>query len=319
MPVEVGLVTDTTAAVTSGLTDGTTVITGTVSAQQASSGTGTQAGFGGLGGLGGGGAFPGGGTSCDAAGASHERRDARTLRHVRERPGTSWTKRPSQAHRTLIDIHDLWRVYHLGTVMVEALRGVSLRVDEGEFVAIVGPSGSGKSTLMNIIGCLDRPSAGTYVLAGTPMAGLDDDELARLRSRAIGFVFQSYNLLARTSAIDNVATPLLYQGVGRRERMERAQRALEALGLGDRLEHLPSELSGGQQQRVAIARALVTNPSIILADEPTGNLDSASGVEVMARFHALHREGRTIVLITHDHEVAAQAPRQIHVRDGQII
>ena len=148
------------------------------------------------------------------------------------------------------------------------------------------------------------------------MAGLDDDELARLRSRAIGFVFQSYNLLARTSAIDNVATPLLYQGVGRRERMERAKRSLEALGLGDRLEHLPSELSGGQQQRVAIARALVTDPSIILADEPTGNLDSASGVEVMARFHALHREGRTIVLITHDHDVAAQAPRQIHVRDG---
>jgi putative ABC transport system ATP-binding protein len=226
---------------------------------------------------------------------------------------------PSQARRTLIDIRDLWRVYHLGTVTVEALRGVSLQVHEGEFVAIVGPSGSGKSTLMNIIGCLDRPSAGTYVLAGTPIAGLDDDELARLRSRAIGFVFQSYNLLARTSAIDNVATPLLYQGVGRRDRMERSRHALEALGLGDRVEHLPSELSGGQQQRVAIARALVTDPSIILADEPTGNLDSASGVEVMARFHALHREGRTIVLITHDHDVAAQAPRQIHVRDGQIV
>ena len=220
--------------------------------------------------------------------------------------------------RTLIDIHDLWRVYNLGTVVVEALRGVSIQVHEGEFVAIVGPSGSGKSTLMNIIGCLDRPSAGTYVRAGTPIAGRDDDELARLRSRDIGFVFQSYNLLSRTSAIENVATPLLYQGVGRRERMGRARRSLEALGLGDRLEHLPSELSGGQQQRVAIARALVTNPSIILADEPTGNLDSASGVEVMARFHALHREGRTIVLITHDHEVAAQAPRQIHVRDGRI-
>jgi putative ABC transport system ATP-binding protein len=237
-------------------------------------------------------------------------------------PGSAWDVMDQQqppGRRTLIDIRDLWRVYHLGTVTVEALRGVSLQVHDGEFVAIVGPSGSGKSTLMNIIGCLDRPSAGTYVLAGTPMAGLDDDELARLRSRAIGFVFQSYNLLARTSAIDNVATPLLYQGVGRRERMERSKHALEALGLGDRLEHLPSELSGGQQQRVAIARALVTNPSIILADEPTGNLDSASGVEVMARFHALHREGRTIVLITHDHDVAAQAPRQIHVRDGQIV
>ena len=236
-------------------------------------------------------------------------------------PGSAWDvmdRGPSPTRRTLIDIQDLWRVYHLGTVTVEALRGVSLQVHEGEFVAIVGPSGSGKSTLMNIIGCLDRPSAGTYVLAGTPMAGLDDDELARLRSRAIGFVFQSYNLLARTSAIDNVATPLLYQGVGRRERMERSKHALEALGMGDRLTHLPSELSGGQQQRVAIARALVTSPSIILADEPTGNLDSASGVEVMARFHELHREGRTIVLITHDHEVAAQAPRQVHVRDGQI-
>jgi len=237
------------------------------------------------------------------------------------RPGTPWDMLdhgPAPMARTLIDIHDLWRVYNLGTVVVEALRGVSIQVHEGEFVAIVGPSGSGKSTLMNIIGCLDRPSAGTYVLAGTPIAGLDDDELARLRSRDIGFVFQSYNLLSRTSAIENVATPLLYQGVGRRERMGRARRSLEALGLGDRLEHLPSELSGGQQQRVAIARALVTNPSIILADEPTGNLDSASGVEVMARFHALHREGRTIVLITHDHEVAAQAPRQIHVRDGRI-
>ena len=211
-------------------------------------------------------------------------------------PGSAWAPAPGQpplAPRTLIDIADLWRVYNLGTVVVEALRGVSIRVDDGEFVAIVGPSGSGKSTLMNIIGCLDRPSAGSYVLAGIDVAGLDDDELARLRSRAIGFVFQSYNLLARTSALENVATPLLYQGVGRGSGWSARKRSLEALGLGDRLEHLPSELSGGQQQRVAIARALVTDPSIILADEPTGNLDSASGVEVMARFHALHREGRT--------------------------
>ncbi len=239
-------------------------------------------------------------------------------------PGPSWAPgavpgpQPWPSAGGLIQIADLWRVYHLGSVVVEALRGVSIRVDQGEFVAIVGPSGSGKSTLMNIIGCLDRPSAGTYVLAGTSVAGLDDDELARLRSREIGFVFQSYNLLSRTSAIDNVATPLLYQGAGRRERYERAKRSLEALGLGDRLGHMPSELSGGQQQRVAIARALVTDPAIILADEPTGNLDSASGVEVMARFHALHQQGRTIVLITHDHDVAAQAPRQIHVRDGMI-
>jgi putative ABC transport system ATP-binding protein len=241
-------------------------------------------------------------------------------------PGSAWLPAPHPGAvavpplgDVLIDIRDLWRVNHLGTVEVQALRGVSLQVRQGEFVAIVGPSGSGKSTLMNVIGCLDRPSSGTYVLAGTSIDGLGDDELARLRSREIGFVFQSYNLLARTSALDNVATPLLYQGVGRRERMERSKAALEALGLGERLDHLPSELSGGQQQRVAIARALVTNPSIILADEPTGNLDSASGVEVMARFHALHREGRTIVLITHDHEVAAQAPRQVHVRDGQLL
>ena len=233
-------------------------------------------------------------------------------------PGAVTGPQPWPSAGALIQIADLWRVYHLGTVVVEALRGVSIQVDQGEFVAIVGPSGSGKSTLMNIIGCLDRPSAGTYVLAGTSVAGLDDDELARLRSREIGFVFQSYNLLSRTSAIDNVATPLLYQGAGRRERYERAKRSLEALGLGDRLGHMPSELSGGQQQRVAIARALVTDPAIILADEPTGNLDSASGVEVMARFHALHQQGRTIVLITHDHDVAAQAPRQIHVRDGMI-
>jgi putative ABC transport system ATP-binding protein len=240
-------------------------------------------------------------------------------------PGTPWLPAPHPGMaptpplgEVLIDIRDLWRVYHLGTVEVQALRGVSLQVRQGEFVAIIGPSGSGKSTLMNIIGCLDRPSAGGYVLAGTSVDGLGDDELARLRSREIGFVFQSYNLLSRTSAIDNVATPLLYQGVARRERMQRAKAALEALGLGDRLDHLPSELSGGQQQRVAIARALVTDPAIILADEPTGNLDSASGEEVMARFHALHRQGRTIVLITHDAEVAAMAPRQVHVRDGRL-
>ncbi len=231
----------------------------------------------------------------------------------------AWGQPDTPGVSQLIDIRDLWRVYRLGSVVVEALRGVSLQVRQGEFVAIVGPSGSGKSTLMNIIGCLDRPSAGSYVLAGTSVEGQSDDELARLRSREIGFVFQSYNLLARTSALDNVATPLLSQGVGRRERMERASAALTELGLGERLDHMPSELSGGQQQRVAIARALVTNPSIILADEPTGNLDTASGVEVMARFHALHRQGRTIVLITHDSEVAAQAPRQVHVRDGRLV
>jgi putative ABC transport system ATP-binding protein len=172
--------------------------------------------------------------------------------------------------------------------------------------------------MMNIIGCLDRPTAGVYRLAGTPVASLDDDGLARLRSRTIGFVFQSYNLLPRTSALDNVATPLLYQGVGRRDRIARATAALERLGLGDRLDHEPTELSGGQQQRVAVARAIVTDPALILADEPTGNLDSASGRDVLALLHELHEAGRTIVLITHDAEVAAAAERQVHIRDGMI-
>jgi len=172
--------------------------------------------------------------------------------------------------------------------------------------------------MMNIVGCLDRPSSGIYRLAGTPVASLDDDGLARLRSRTIGFVFQSYNLLPRTSALDNVATPLLYQGVGRRERVARARNALERLGLGDRLDHEPSELSGGQQQRVAVARAIVSDPALILADEPTGNLDSASGRDVLAVLHELHASGRTIVLITHDADVAAAADRQVHIRDGRI-
>jgi putative ABC transport system ATP-binding protein len=191
-------------------------------------------------------------------------------------------------------------------------------VGDGEFLAIVGPSGSGKSTMMNIIGCLDRPSSGQYVLAGTPVAELDDDGLARVRSRTIGFVFQSYNLLPRTSALDNVMTPLLYQNVSRRDRTARARAALERLGLGDRFDHEPSELSGGQQQRVAIARALVTNPALLLADEPTGNLDSASGLEVMAVLRELNATGRTIVLITHDPDVASGASRQIHLHDGRI-
>jgi putative ABC transport system ATP-binding protein len=173
--------------------------------------------------------------------------------------------------------------------------------------------------MMNIIGCLDRPTAGIYRLAGTPVAELSDDGLARLRSRTIGFVFQSYNLLPRTTALDNVATPLLYQGVGRKERVARATAALERLGLGDRLHHEPSQLSGGQQQRVAVARAIVTDPALILADEPTGNLDSASGADVLALFRELHAAGRTIVLITHDTDVAAAASRQVHIRDGRLL
>jgi putative ABC transport system ATP-binding protein len=185
-------------------------------------------------------------------------------------------------------------------------------------VAILGPSGSGKSTLLNIIGCLDRPTAGQYFLEGTSVAELGDDDLARLRSRTIGFVFQNYNLLPRTSALENVAAPLLYQGVGRRERHARAAATLERLGLGDRLRHEPSELSGGQQQRVALARALVTDPAVLLADEPTGNLDSASGAEVIGLLRELHGAGRTLVLVTHDPDVAAHADRLVQVRDGRI-
>ena len=219
----------------------------------------------------------------------------------------------------LIQLHDVSRIYDLGHVQVAALQGVDLAVQQGEFLAIVGPSGSGKSTMMNIIGCLDRPTGGTYVLNGTPVAELDDDGLAKLRSRTIGFVFQSYNLLPRTSALENVATPLLYQGVSRKDRLARAQAALERLGLGDRVNHVPTELSGGQQQRVAIARALVTEPALLLADEPTGNLDSTSGREVMALLRELNAAGRTIVMITHDSDVASAASRQVHVRDGRLV
>ena len=219
---------------------------------------------------------------------------------------------------SIVSLDRISRTYAMDRVRVNALSDVSLEVAQGEFVAIVGPSGSGKSTMMNIIGCLDRPTAGVYRLAGTAIATLGDDGLGRLRSRTIGFVFQSYNLLPRTSALDNVATPLLYQGVGRRERVARATAALERLGLGDRLDHEPTELSGGQQQRVAVARAIVTDPALILADEPTGNLDSASGRDVLLLLRELHAAGRTIVLITHDPEVAAAAGRQVHIRDGRI-
>ncbi len=225
---------------------------------------------------------------------------------------------PSPGGTPIIDIRGATRVYDTGRIQVNALAGVDIRVDEGEFVAIVGPSGSGKSTLMNVIGCLDRPTSGSYWLAGTDVSELDDDGLAEVRSKRIGFVFQSFNLLPRTSALDNVATPLMYQGVGTRKRKQRATEALVRLGLGDRLDHDPTELSGGQQQRVAVARAIVTDPALILADEPTGNLDTKSGEDVMALFHELHDAGRTIVLITHEAEVAERASRQIHIRDGLV-
>jgi putative ABC transport system ATP-binding protein len=219
----------------------------------------------------------------------------------------------------IIKLEEVSRIYDTGKVQVPALIDVNLEVANGEFLAIVGPSGSGKSTMMNILGCLDRPSSGLYTLDGQPVDELDDDGLALVRSRSIGFVFQSYNLLPRTSALENVATPLMYQGVGKKERLRRAQAALEQLGLGDRLQHQPSELSGGQQQRVGIARALVTEPALILADEPTGNLDSHSGEEVLSLFKDLHAIGRTIVLITHDVDVAEAADRAVHIRDGKLL
>jgi len=218
----------------------------------------------------------------------------------------------------VIEMRGIGKIYRSGRLEVEALQGVDLDVVPGDFLAIIGPSGSGKSTLMHLLGCLDRPTSGTYRLAGTDVAGLSDDELARVRNRTIGFVFQSFNLLPRTTALENVAMPLLYAGIGRSERLERARDALARLGLEDRLSHEPSELSGGQQQRVAIARALVTRPAIILADEPTGNLDSASGADVLELLHELNDAGTTIVLITHDSDVAVAAKRSVRVRDGRL-
>ena len=220
----------------------------------------------------------------------------------------------------VIELRGITRVYSTGRLEVTALRGVDLDVYAGDFLAIVGPSGSGKSTLMNIIGCLDRPTGGSYHLARTSVEMLDDDDLARVRGRAIGFVFQSFNLLPRTTALENVATPLLYQGVPRHERMERARAALERLGLGDRMDHEPSQLSGGQQQRVAIARALVNHPPLIFADEPTGNLDSRTSEEVLSMFEQLNaQDGITIIIVTHDALVAKHARQIIRLHDGLVV
>jgi putative ABC transport system ATP-binding protein len=218
----------------------------------------------------------------------------------------------------MICTDDLWKTYDMGSEQVHALRGVNIRIERNEYVAIMGPSGSGKSTLMNLIGCLDSPTSGKYWLNNQLVSDLDDDELARIRNKEIGFVFQTFNLLARATALHNVELPLIYAGIPAEERLERAKGSLELVDLGPRMHHKPNELSGGQRQRVAIARALVNKPSIILADEPTGNLDSQTGNEIMALFDRLHREGNTIVLVTHEHDIAEYAHRIIHIKDGKV-
>jgi putative ABC transport system ATP-binding protein len=226
---------------------------------------------------------------------------------------------PSDVPRdAVIVVRNLQREYDMGGEVVRALRGVDLTIRRNEFVAIMGPSGSGKSTLMNMIGCLDSPNAGEYWLNGHRVSELGDDELARIRNKEIGFVFQTFNLLPRASALHNVELPLIYAGIGAKERQAMATEALRRVGLAERMQHKPNELSGGQRQRVAVARALVNQPSILLADEPTGNLDSATSVEIMALFEELHRGGQTIVLVTHEHDIAEHADRQVHLKDGQV-
>ncbi len=218
----------------------------------------------------------------------------------------------------LIETHDLWKSYEMGEEKVHALSGVSIQIDRGEYVAIMGPSGSGKSTLMNLIGCLDTPSKGSYLLNGKQVSEMNDDELARIRNEEIGFVFQTFNLLPRATALHNVELPLIYAGLSSKARADRASQALDKVELSDRKHHRPNQLSGGQRQRVAIARALVNNPSILLADEPTGNLDTKTGVEIMSLFERLHEAGNTIIIVTHEAEVAEHAHRVIHIRDGKV-
>jgi putative ABC transport system ATP-binding protein len=224
----------------------------------------------------------------------------------------------SASNGTLIHAEDLWRTYVMGAEEIHALHGVSFDVHSGEYVAIMGPSGSGKSTLMNLIGCLDTPTRGTYVLRGKTVSEMNDDELAAIRNREIGFVFQTFNLLPRATALHNVELPLVYAGIPKDERLEQARKALEMVDLGDRTSHRPNELSGGQRQRVALARALVMGPSILLADEPTGNLDSHTGDEIMRLFNRLHADGNTIIVVTHERGIAEHAQRIIQIRDGMI-
>lgn len=220
---------------------------------------------------------------------------------------------------SVIELKDIMKTYHMGDSVVHALYHVNLKIEPGEFTSIMGPSGSGKSTMMNILGCLDRPTSGEYFLDGKEIAGYDDDELAHTRNAKIGFVFQNFNLLAKLTAQENVALPLVYAGVDEEERMERAKKALEAVGLGDRLEHKPMEMSGGQRQRVAIARALINNPAIIMADEPTGNLDTKSSYEIMDIFKKMNESGKTVVMVTHEPDIAEQTKRILVMRDGQLV
>jgi putative ABC transport system ATP-binding protein len=247
------------------------------------------------------------------------RRPAKGLRALAVRRRTQSPAASGRQVGPVIQIDDVRKTYELGGIAVRALRGVTLQIEHGEYLAIMGPSGSGKSTLMHILGCLDMPTSGSFRLNGVDVRGLDEDDLSDLRNRYIGFVFQAFNLIPRTRALANVALPLQYAGLPKAERAKRAKTALAMVGLTDRADHLPSELSGGQQQRVAVARALVTNPALILADEPTGNLDTHSTREVLDIFDHLNRQGRTIVLITHEEEVAAHARRIIRVRDGRIV
>jgi putative ABC transport system ATP-binding protein len=218
----------------------------------------------------------------------------------------------------IVDIRNLCKVYHLGTVEVSALRDLDLEIEQGQYMAIMGPSGSGKSTLLNVLGCLDTPSSGIYRLAGEDVSNLDDDELSAIRGLRIGFIFQSYNLIAQLNVIENIEVPMYYQGIGEAESFTRAKELAELVGLGDRINHRPSELSGGQQQRVAIARSLANDPVIILADEPTGNLDSRSGAEILGILDELHRRGKTLIVVTHDESIANKAERTIHLLDGQV-
>jgi len=218
----------------------------------------------------------------------------------------------------LITLKDIGRKYVIGTEVIHALKSVSLTINKGEFVALMGPSGSGKSTLMNILGCLDTPSKGDYVLNGTDVSRMSDNALAEVRNKEIGFVFQTFNLLPRNTALDNVGLPLIYAGVGKQAREERAKKALENVGLGNRIDHKPNELSGGQRQRVAVARALINNPSIILADEPTGNLDTKTSIEIMALMEEIHSKGNTIILVTHEEDIALHAHRIVRMRDGLV-